>query len=250
MSGCIAKRGPFGRPGRKVAGLRQWITWVSAALMLQVFALACDYPFGPDEGDVLPTLWQISFSDLGNTFIDGGVLWLMGSPSDTSFRLLRKQRVPVQLSSSSGDREDLGLYRLDCPGRAGGYIFRCFRFNISFTEEYDMAEIERRVAAIGGRFAIRSSSFASIVIFDPDAVNRHARDAGSWPGVWYSWFAGIGCHPAGCPTQYNHLTLPVRVDHGPPVPGDGTLQVSPGDTLRYTYTQPTGQTLEVTLRVP
>lgn len=249
MPGRIGRSETFVRPERSVADLRRWVTGIFAALILQTFAAACDYPFGPDEGEVLPTLTRISFADLGNTLNDGGVLWLMGLPSDTSFRLLRKQRVPVQLSSSSGDHEEFGLYRLDCPGREGGYIFRCFRFSISFAEEYDMAEIERRVAAIGGRFYIRSSSLASIVVFDPDAVMRHARDAGSWPGVWYSWFAGIGCIDL-CPPIFNELTLPVRVDHGPPIPGDGILQVSPGDTLRYTYTQPTGQTLEATLRVP
>lgn len=252
MPGRIGRHGTDCRTGRTTASVRRWTTGVSVALLLQGFTAACEYPFGPDDGDVLPELTRIGFDDLGTFLSDGGIVWLRGVPSDTSFRLQRNQRVPVRLSASSGDQEEVGLYRLDCPARDGGYVYRCFEFSITYAEVYDIAEIERRVAAIGGRFQIRSRSFASIVLFDdPDKVMRLAREAGSWPGVAFPWFSAVGCLPTGCSTQFNFLSLPVRVDHGSPIPGDGILQVSPGDTLRFTYTQPTGQTLEATtIRVP
>lgn len=250
MPGRIGRSGTFG--WLRAEKLQRWVSLVCAAIILHTFAAACEYPFGPDEGDVLPEMTRINFGDLGTYLSDGGIVWLRGVPRDTSFRLQRNQRVPVRLSATSGDQEEVGLYRLDCPAREGGYTYRCFEFSIFYAEGHDMAEIEKRVAAIGGRFQIRSSRFASIVLFDdPDEVMRRAREAGSWPGVASPWFSPVGCHPAGCPTQFNVLSLPVRVDHGPPIPGDGILQVSPGDTLRYTYTQPTGQTLEATtIRVP
>lgn len=254
MPGCIGRPGVVIRPERKAAGLRRWITGVSTVLALQGFAAACDYPFGPDGGEVLPTLAGIGLADLGRGGIgnignDSGIVWLWGTPSDTSFRLQRNQRVPARLVSSSGDEEQVGLYRLECPAREGGYVFSCFNFLILFAEGYDMAEIERRVAAIGGRFALRTSSFASIVIFEPDATMRRAREAGSWPGVAYPWFPTRACDPFGCSSLAHELTLPVRLDYGPPIPGDGTLQVTPGDTIHYSYTQPTGQTLEASLHV-
>lgn len=254
MFGRIGKRGTFVRPGRRIAGLRGWITGVSTVLVLQGFAAACDYPFGPDGGEVLPPLAGISIADLGSHGIGNigdhaKTVWLGGTPSDTSFRLERNQRVPARLSSSSGDEEQVGLYRLECPAREGSYVFPCFTFLIMFAEGYDMAEIERRVAAIGGRFGSLSSNFASIVIFEPDAMRR-AREAGSWPGVAYPWFSTRSCDPFLCSSLAHVLTLPVRLDYGPPIPGDGTLQVVPGDTVYYRYTQPTGQILEASLHVP
>lgn len=212
--------------------------------------IACKYPFAPDEGDVRPELELLVFSNLGTNLNDGGVLFINGLVADTSFRLQRGQRVPIEVHSTSGDVENLGLYRRVCPARDRAQGYTCFSFIVSFAGPYDLDDIRARAAAMGGRLSVMSTSLVSVTLFDPEKVMSGAREAESWPGVAYTWTSVPGCIGIGQCVSRSTLYLPVPVDHAPPIQGDGILQVQPKDTVFFRYTQPDGSQLEGMVGVP
>jgi hypothetical protein len=60
---------------------------------------------------------MLVFDDLTTVLRQDGLLEISALPADTSFRLAHGQRVPVELSTSSGDIESVDLYRFLCPAR-------------------------------------------------------------------------------------------------------------------------------------
>lgn len=214
--------------------------------------IACADLFGPDP-IVRPQLRQLFIDDLVTRLRDGGILYVEAFPTDTTFRLEIGQRVPVQVNTTSGDREDAGLYRLLCPPRDRGDHYRCFDFVVFMREGYDVRTVGDRVSAMNGRFQLVASSgrFASVTLFDPEDLVRRARSARAWPGVLFTELTGIICHPdvPNC-TSLSDLLVPVPVDSGAATLDDGIIQVRTGDTVTVTYAQPGGGVLEARVIVP
>ncbi len=186
----------------------------------------------------------------------GGILDIRALPADTTFRLRTGQRVLVEVGVSSGDRESVGLDRRLCPARERRWRSRyeCFKFVIYMKEGFHAADLAEQVGAIGGRFNLISVSgrLAGVTVFSPDNVVGHAWRARSWPGVQVSELSHPSCHffaPPWCLSP-SWLSRPVPVDTGAPVPGDGIIQVQPGDTVTMTYRQPDGRVLEARVGVP
>lgn len=202
-------------------------------------SVACEYPFGPDEGEVRPQLDTLLLGRPGSSLDDGGILFIDAVVVDTSFRLQPRQRVPVEVVSTSGDVEDIGLYRMLCPAREITVGYTCFTFNVTFAGPYDLDDIRTRVESLGGRVDAVGSRLVSIVLFDPGKVLSTARAAESWPGVAYTWTSVPACMIGvlAC-VDRSRLQVPVPVDHAPPVPGDGILQVQAMDTVFVRYAQP------------
>lgn len=226
---------------------RIWTLGLAAGLALTV---ACADLLGPLR-NVTPELAAL---DLDLSLLSG-IMHINGLPTDTSFRLASGQRVPVEITVSSGDREDAGLYRTWCPPRPHGPYFNCFRFSIGMESGIDVRTLSQRVGGIGGRWEhIYSGGWlAEVTLFYPDAI-RGARRARSWPGVKFvelSW-PGSGALQSGLgsPLPVGDLTAPVLVDTGAAVPRDGTMQVRPGDTVVVLYRQPDGRVLEARRTVP
>jgi hypothetical protein len=100
-------------------------------------AAACSDPVGP-PALLVPELELLRFDDLTSRISvsgGGGILRINAFPVDTSFRLMPGQRVPVELTASSGDRESVGLYRRWCPARERSYApFSCFDFHLGMEE--------------------------------------------------------------------------------------------------------------------
>jgi hypothetical protein len=127
-------------------------------------------------------------------------------------------------------------------------------FSLSMREGLHVADLTDHVAAIGGRFNLISVSgrFAVVTVFSPDDVIGHALRARSWPGVAVSQLSVTACAdwaPSWCYSR-SWLTIPVPVDTGAAVPGDGIVQVRSGDTVTISYSQPDGGALEAKVQVP
>lgn len=238
---------------------------VAALVTIVALTTACADPVEPEPLEPFdpPVLRTLSVTDaffardgLGGTpayeSADtryGGLLSISAVPVDTSFRLLGEQRVPVELTVSSGDRETAGLYRRHCT--PGGYGNPCFEFAVIMQDGHRAAEIADRVLEIGGRFHMLSGGIAGVTMFYPDVENV-ARQVALWPGVSHTAYMSGGCGiPEGCDWfTYSELLVPMPVDIGSPVPDDGIVQVQLGDVLTVTYQQPDGGTIEATARVP
>jgi hypothetical protein len=214
--------------------------------------VGCADLFGPNR-TVEPQLSQIFIDDLTTSLRDGGVLYVHASPMDTTIRLQIGQRVPIQISVTSGDREDAGLYRLLCPPRDRGDHYRCFDFVVYMRDGVDVRTVAERLRALNGRFELVSSSgrFATVTLFETDDLVRRARDARDWPGVLFTELTGVACQ-RDVPTcvSLSDLLVPIPVDTGAAAPGDGIIQVRSGDTVIVAYAQPEGGTLEARASVP
>ena len=177
---------------------------------------------------------------------NSGMLYVYGSPADTSFRLEWDQQVPVEITTTGGDRESAVLWRSLCPYRERGYHFGCSRFVVVMRVGYHASSLAGRVAAIGGRFELISVSgfLAAVVLFSRGEEVDRARAAQSWPGVAYTDLSFPFCAPdAPDCLSGSHLWAPVRADTGAAVPGDAVVQVRSGDTVEVAYRQPTGETV-------
>jgi hypothetical protein len=208
---------------------------------------ACSDLFGPGR-TANPELSALTVSALSASNGNAGILFIDGYPTDTTFRLGSQQRVPVQINVTSGDREEVGLYRRLCPARdrAQGH-FSCFEFDIAMQDGFNAASLAGRVAAMGGRFYLISVTgwLGGVTVFAPGDIVSEARAAEAWPGVAYTGLVFPFCAEGspGC-LSLSQLALPVPVDTGPAVPGDGIVQVRSGDTVVVTYRQPVGGVLE------
>jgi hypothetical protein len=213
---------------------------------------ACTDLTKPDRVDP-PRLRTLSLTDdlLATNIRNGGVFFISATPVDTSFRLPRGQRLPLSVTVSSGDEERAGLSRRHCPARERTtFGYPCFKFQVFMREGHRPLELADQVAAIGGRFYLVSSSFAGIVMFEPEVV-RQANATTRWPGVAYAALGGTGCPlEGGCLNSDSDLLVPMPLDFGTAIPGDGIVQVRSGDVVTATYQQPDGGTIQATAQVP
>ena len=247
MSGPVVAVGP-------TRGRTRWTSLsVARSLVLGLAAMVgCTDPFGPDRiENVRPTLRSLSFDHLNIGRSDGGILILYATPSDYTFSLEPGQRVPLEISATSGDRDSVGLYNVACPSRERlpGHV-PCFDLTLGMREGHDPTEFADQLRAAGGWYVSIHPAFATVLFFSPDDPIGRAKRARSWPGVAYAEFWGRACGiPEGC-APFPTLEVPVRVVPGAAVPGDGIVQVRSGDTVSVTYRQPRVGVLTLQLQVP
>jgi len=180
-----------------------------------------------------------------------GIMQIDGYPADTSFRLGSGQSVPIVITASSGDRENSALYPKYCPVPMRGWAFVCFEFDFGTQNGVDWPDVNGYVAGIGGRIKVWLSGTGYVVLFDLDDMVSRARSALSWPGVtWVELGALPACMEGAYCIVWSQLTRPLYVEVGPPHPGDGVLQVQPGDTLTVLYQQPDGHSLQIQSVIP
>jgi hypothetical protein len=225
------------------------LTWIGCLLSL---AAGCSDPVGPKL--VTPRVDELFFSDLPSDFVADGVLYIHAVPADLTFRLGETERVPIELSTSAGDRENLKLFRLFCPPRERISGFDCFRFALLMRDGFNAIDLRADAAAIGGRLHRISTGgrIASVTVFESGDIASHARRARSWPGVGFVDLLFSGCQDFAVAWCGSHarLTTPVAVDVGEAIVGDGILQVQRGDTVIVQYRQPSGEIREARVVAP
>lgn len=176
---------------------------------------------------------------------DDGVLMVRAQMPDTVLTLDLDERIPVMVSTSSGDVERVGLYHLTCPVGSFFRGFDCHGFSIYLADSYNAELLKARVREIGGREVRLTGSWA-VLVREPRLVARQARAADSWPGVEFATLSYWICQ---CAIR-SLLGAPLFLNEGPPRRGDGILQFVSGDTIRARYTNPSGTQLESMLVVP
>ena len=177
---------------------------------------------------------------------DGGLLYVLGLPTDTSFRLHDADHVPVVVVATTGDSEQLWLRRALCPARERSPYYECYQYDLMMAGGSSATDIAPLVTAAGDRFTFISPSgaLANVTVFDPDQTISHARSAQGWPGVAMVLLAQGASGPGGFSSDpRSWLRAPLRVDTGVARPGDGVLQITSGDTVLAEYLQPGGVTL-------
>ena len=182
----------------------------------------------------------------------GGFIVIGAQPADTSFRLSVDRRVPVELSSSSGDQESPALYRATCPARERGPKYTCFEFIVYMRSGVSVRTIRDRVEGMGGRLASVSplESWANVIVFDLVNMIARSRAALDWPGVEAVATEVAFCVGATTACSLSNLAIAVAVDTGSARPFDGVLQVGSLDTVSIRYRQPGRALLETRLFVP
>ena len=215
-------------------------------------AAACTDLFGPDP-IATPRLRELAIGDRSTALRHGGVMYVAGYPADTAFRLGSHQRVRVEVTTTSGDRENPGLRRFLCPPRELGPHFLCFDFLLLMQAGSDARGLAAEVDAAGGRFSLVSStgSVATVTLFSSDDLVGRTRAARAWRGVAFTELVFPFCAPdaSGCLAR-SQLEVPMPVDSGVASPGDGVIQVRSGDTVVVAYRQPTGELLQARRAVP
>lgn len=202
---------------------------------------ACADLLGPDRL-VTPQLQEIWIPPY---FMDAGIMYVEGYPADTMFRLESGQRVPVEITVSSGDSEATGLYRRLCPPRERGPGYDCFEFELHMRDGYFAQDLADHVAEMGGRFFTfwDGGRYAAVELFSPDDLVGRARRARSLNGVESTDLVWDQGSIDGEPLSHRFrslLRVPLPVDIGAAVPGDGIVQVRRGDTVAVVYRQPSG----------
>jgi hypothetical protein len=220
---------------------------VLPALLLVALLVGCDDPLEP-EVELRPELLLLSVVEPRE---DKGFFTVRAQPANYERGLPATGSVPVSLSVSSGDEEQVGLRPMFCPDRRPpAEFFRCFLFQVELEHESAIDGVAREAAQVGGVLSINYSVYGYVVLFRPDDIVAHARRAGSWDGVRAARLIGMpGCMIGPCIAP-GWLEIPVRVAVSPPVPGDGVVQVVSGDTVFARYQQPGGQVLEAWSVVP
>ncbi len=220
---------------------------VTSAVLL---VTACTDLFGPSR-TVRPVMRTLAITYLSAT---SGIMQIVASPADTSFRLGSGQSVPIEITTSSGDREASALYPQYCPVPMRGWRYTCFEFDFGTRSDVSWQSVNGYVAGIGGRIRTWLSSLhiGYVVLFDLDDQVSRARSALSWPGVTFVELTPTPfcAEDVGNCIDWSTLTRPVYVEAGTPHPGDGTLQVQSGDTVTVVYRQPGGGTVQALSVVP
>jgi hypothetical protein len=222
----------------RLAALGVALTW----------AAACSEPTRPAI-DPSIEMQRFGLNSLTTRMEDGGYLTIHAIPRDTSFRWHPGHLIAAEVEVRSGDRERIRLTKAWCPNRSPTpFTYNCFTITLSMQDGHHAFDLAPRLAEIDARFTVVSVSgrFAGLVLFEESELVRSANRVASWPGVD---FAGVSPHictgvigDLSCFPD-SHLARPVRVDHGAPIPGDGIVQVVPGDTVWVSYRQPDGQVL-------
>jgi len=177
---------------------------------------------------------------------DSGVLLIAGvlnGPQGLSSR----ERLSVTILTSRGDSEKVGLWHSWCPNGDPSRD-HCYALTVVVLRSANRADILRKLSNLGmiTTGADDGTLAWAVVGFDPQAIEEQAQAISRWEGV--EDVIGVGVHYAEDPAR--SVAAPIRVTTGPPIVGDGRLQLQQGDVLEGVYVNPSGDTLRTTFTIP
>jgi hypothetical protein len=210
------------------------------------FVAACERATAPE-----PALTEFALREL---FVDPRTLWdsttsliVSAAVVDTVTPLDRTKRVRMNVTTSGGDREQLGLARMM---RSEDHRFYHL-LGVGVRPNADFDAIRRSIEPFGARINLipLSRLFASVFVFDPANVPRVAgtlarrRDIDIVEADGFATCGLAGCAPGPAFFAMLRGGLPFRARSNQPTPFDGFLEIQPGDTIRLAVTQPDGTTV-------
>ncbi len=198
---------------------------------------------------VHPLLTSAGVDDFTSAFVDWGLVAVSALPADTSYRPGPRDRIPVAVTSSSGDTESVGLSSIVC-GQPPT-LYACRQLELQMDSGYQAQQLRLAMDQIPARFTLVSvtGQVAGVWVFEPASLDNAIEILSRQPGVKHVGLALISSvGGGGSASPYLEGALPL--DFLRVVPGDGHLQARSGDTLTVTYDQPNGTQLRSQFVVP
>jgi hypothetical protein len=235
--------------------LRAPLRCVAAALVAATgilgLASSCSRSTEPPV-QVHPLLSAVNVDDFTSSFVDGGLVAVSGLPTDTSYRPGARDRIPVDIMSSSGDTESVELSPYACGEPPT--VYACHELSLEMNSGYRAQQLRQVMDGIPARFILVSvtGQSAGIWVFDPASLDDAIRLLARQPGVRYVGRAllGGGGGSSGGSGVSPTLAGALPLDFTRVVPRDGHLQARSGVTLTVTYNEPNGMRLVSQFLIP
>lgn len=209
------------------------------AAVLASALVSCDAITGPALERT--ELASLAFGTI-SAVADSSAIVLVARPRSIQFRLAPDERIPITVSTSSGDVERVLLF--DEAGGQGtpwdGYFSRVAFLVAANPGTAEALDHRLRQRGLVPAPVTNSPNARLAISFDPGRIVDAVEEVSRWPEVDFVDFEYGRFFTFGTP---NGLAGPLRTAFGVPRAGDGVLQVAPGDTLFARYAQPSGGTL-------
>jgi hypothetical protein len=197
-----------------------------------VLLTACGDSMGPVF--VEPRLDALTVRAVPFAYQSSWGLLVEGLLAEDEAGLAPDMRVRLRVATSRGDAEDIALRPRVCTTESGG-AYLCGEFLFSMESGRHVDEVRPYLHQLNGAlsFVGTAGSWASVQLFEGDA-DHGMNIVRRWPGVRSTSYNGL--HFQGGPPMLHRPMVAVSwLDLGPPVRGDGNVQVQKGDTLTITY---------------
>jgi hypothetical protein len=208
--------------------------------------LGCDVPVAPWLAlGGAPPLRPFLIDDF--YLRDGGVFALTTSPEDTMLRLPRGAYLPVEVWTSRGDVEELRLARMMC-GR-----YTCHRVTVNMKPGSSVRPLESLIQSLGARLVLVSiqspPGWGSVWVLDGTA-DRFREWISLHPDVDFAELTAPFTTEPLPPDWNRFLSGGVPIADVPVRQRDGTLSVTGGDTIYFSYTDAEGGVVAANWYVP
>lgn len=178
---------------------------------------------------------------------DSGIVLVNALPLDSSFRLARNESARLRVETASGDIEELVLEHENCQRRPG-QPSRCKEVALGMEDGYRAEPLRAYAEAINGRiYGISVSGRVAALRIFGGSLDAAQRTAKSWPGVRHAELNFLAFVDGPSAWTYALLGAAAPLDFAPAVPRDGHVQVRHGDRLTFTYQQPDGTSLTLSV---
>ena|SRR5688572_30702225 len=195
---------------------------------------------------VTPALDSLVFSSFFTVWSESGILAIHGALAPSVPRLQSHERIPVRITVSSGDVEEMLLESLfDFPGPRYRTLL-----TVSMSAGHTVEELTDVVAGIPARWWLISSSHTSggLRVFDSRVADGAIRTLLSRDGVASAErdIAGFAGSPSNLEAQ---LFAAAPLNYGQSISGDGVVQGQSGDQIVIEYTQPNGSIISASILI-
>jgi hypothetical protein len=207
-----------------------------------VAALALVLPLVASCGDpvdvvlVEPRLESLEARPFAFRFQGTWGLLVEGLLADGQGHLEPNMRLPLLVSTASGDEETLKLRPRIC-GAESGSRYLCGQFLFSMQQGRHISELSAYLDQLNGglSFVGTNGSWSNVWLFEGEAGPAMAL-VRRWPGVASATYNGLS-YPAGGPQPSFHRPVVnvSPISFALPARGDGTVQARPGDVVTITY---------------
>lgn len=211
-------------------------------------AFGCDTDVTGPPDPVRPELEALALE----TAPSGDVMSVRAVPADPEFELGAGQQVPLTVTTSSGDSEEVALTSRVCEDEDGAeYV--CDELLVGMEEGHTADEVAHLLDDIDAALVDvlfedgtpEGGQVAHLKIFS-GALDEAVDTAADWPDVRYAERNGIvriQLEEDGDSVRVP-LQRDLRVETTGPEADDGVLQLQPADTVATEYVQPDGSAIE------
>jgi len=212
------------------------VTRRTAAFLLAAGLLSCDN--APTAPVLAPELRPELHFYLSGDLSAGGIVGVVGQPIDPNYRLPVGTVIPVAITTSAGDAEELLLEYVYCHDRRKR-IYECRQIEVTMHDGQDRGLAESAVRQHGGRW-IGTDLAGRDLYYAFGDLNRILYYVRQVVTVRSAQFTYTTSAAAPFESLEDIYVGALRFDLGAPRAGNGIVTARPGETVRATYNQPDG----------